>query len=183
MKLLIRAMAAADHGTWAKMRSALWPQESRQRHARAIGSILGKGNAWGFVAETADGAAVGFAEVAIRPYANGCDSQPVPFLEGIWVKASHRRKGVGGHLIRHVELFLAARGFRELGSDTQIDNRSSQAAHLSWGFAETERVVYFRKRLARPRRQMAGRRRSSGRGTDRLGPAGRTRSRRASSQS
>lgn len=140
------------------MRSALWPAETRQAHARAIESLLANGNAWGFVAETRDGAAVGFAEVAIRAYANGCDSQPVPFLEGIWVEPPYRRKGVGNALIEHVELFLVARGFRELGSDTEIDNRSSQAAHLSWGFAETERVIYFRKRLGRPRRHMTGRR-------------------------
>jgi aminoglycoside 6'-N-acetyltransferase I len=179
MKLFIREMAAADHPAWVKMRGALWPEESRQSHARAINSFVGNRNAWGFIAETPDGTAVGFAEVAIRAHANGCDSQPVPFLEGIWVKAPDRRKGVGCGLIQHVELFLAARGFGELGSDTQIDNHTSQAAHLSWGFAETERVVYFRKRLGGPRRQMAGRRPSSGDSIGRFGSTCTTRPRHA----
>ena len=40
-----------------------------------------------------------------------------------------------------------ARGFREIGSDALLDNRASHAAHAGWGFAETERVVYFRKVL------------------------------------
>jgi aminoglycoside 6'-N-acetyltransferase I len=34
-----------------------------------------------------------------------------------------------------------------LGSDTPLANIASQDAHRSWGFAETERVVYFRKGL------------------------------------
>lgn|SRR5487761_218785 len=140
-------MAAADRDAWAAMRAALWPDDSLEAHRIGIDGLLGDENAWGFIAETADGAPIGFAEVAIRKYANGCDSQPVPFLEGIWVDARFRRQGVGAGLIGHVEAFLAARGFRELGSDTSIDNGASQAAHRGWGFCETERVVYFRKAL------------------------------------
>jgi len=89
----------------------------------------------------------GFAEVAVRKYANGCDTRPVAFLEGISVKPELRRRGIGASLIRHAEALLAERGFRELRSDTYIDDRQSQAAHLAWGFSETERVVYFRKRV------------------------------------
>jgi aminoglycoside 6'-N-acetyltransferase I len=58
-----------------------------------------------------------------------------------------RRQGVGTRLIVHVEAFVMARGFGEIGSGTPLDNRPSQAAHRGWGFSETERVVYFRKRL------------------------------------
>jgi aminoglycoside 6'-N-acetyltransferase I len=147
MELTIREMGAPDRAVWADMRAALWPEETPQAHVEGIERVLGSGHAWGFIAETRDGAAVGFAEVAIRPYANGCDSQPVAFLEGIWVKAELRRRGIGAGLIEHIEAFLTARGFRELGSDTPIDNHASQAAHRGWKFAETERVVYFRKSL------------------------------------
>ncbi len=35
-----------------------------------------------------------------------------------------------------------------MGSDTEIENGASQAAHSAWGFCETERVVYFRKLLS-----------------------------------
>jgi aminoglycoside 6'-N-acetyltransferase I len=147
MKLSIREMEAPDRAVWAGMRAALWPEEASQDHVEGIDRVLASGHAWGFIAETRDGAAVGFAEVAIRPYANGCDSQPVAFLEGIWVKAELRRQGIGAELIGHIEAFLVARGFRELGSDTPIDNHASQAAHRGWKFSETERVVYFRKNL------------------------------------
>ncbi len=150
MDFIVRSLHAGDRAVWAEMRAALWPDESALAHAKAIDELLAGADAWGFIAESAAGAAAGFAEVAVRKYANGCDSQPVAFLEGVWVKPQFRRRGVGAKLIAHAETFVAARGFRELGSDTQIDNDASQAAHLAWGFSETERVVYFRKILRSP---------------------------------
>jgi GNAT superfamily N-acetyltransferase len=75
------------------------------------------------------------------------DHQPVPFLEGIWVEPRSRWRRVGARLIAHIETFLKARGFRELGSDSLIENRVAHDAHAGWGFSETERVVYFRRPL------------------------------------
>jgi aminoglycoside 6'-N-acetyltransferase I len=143
---IVRAARAADRAAWAAMRAALWPEEDTEALMRGIDALLARGDAWGFIAEI-DGTAIGFAEVATRPYANGCDSQPVAFLEGIWIAEPARRRGIGKQLIAHIEAFLLARGFRELGSDTQLANLASQDAHRRWGFAETERVVYFRKLL------------------------------------
>ncbi|MDE2166295.1 MAG: GNAT family N-acetyltransferase [Alphaproteobacteria bacterium] len=145
MDFVIREMKDRDKLVWAEMRAQLWPDEASQAHAEAIDKVLQDKDVWGFIAETSYAAPAGFAEVALRKYANGCESQPVPFLEGIWVNPQFRRQGVGRRLLKHLEAFLAARGFHEIGSDTQIDNRISQAAHLGWGFSETERVVYFRK--------------------------------------
>jgi aminoglycoside 6'-N-acetyltransferase I len=147
VKFTIREMRAADQGAWAEMRTALWPTESLQAHVLSIDELLAGGESWGFIAETSDGTAAGFAEIAMRKYANGCDTRRVGFLEGIWVKARFRRQGIGARLIRHAETFLTSRGFRELGSDALLDNVGSHAAHLAWGFSETERVVYFRKIL------------------------------------
>jgi aminoglycoside 6'-N-acetyltransferase I len=147
MDIVVRPMHAGDRDVWAQMRAALWPEDSAAAHEKAIDDLLAGSDAWGFVAQAPDSSAAGFAEIAIRPYANGCDSAPVAFLEGVWVAPQYRRRGIGTRLIAHAEAFSASRGFRELGSDTQIDNAASQAAHLAWGFSETERVVYFRKHL------------------------------------
>jgi aminoglycoside 6'-N-acetyltransferase I len=144
---VIREARAGDRPAWAVMRAALWPEEDAAAHALEIDALLARSNAWSFIAEGSDGAAIGFAEIAIRPYANGCDSQPVAFLEGIWVAEPVRHRSIGKQLIAHIEAFLLARGFCELGSDAPLDNLASQDAHRGWGFAETERVVYFRKRL------------------------------------
>lgn len=146
MNIVVRQMRTGDRAVWAQMRAALWPQENGPAHAEEIDRILAAADAWAVIA-VAEAAAAGFAEIAIRSAANGCESAPVAFLEGIWVEPQFRRRGIGARLIAHAEAFVAARGFRELGSDTPIDNTASQAAHLAWGFSETERVVYFRKLL------------------------------------
>jgi aminoglycoside 6'-N-acetyltransferase I len=146
MDIRVRLMGAGDRPVWAEMRAALWPDESAEEHAHGIDELLGSDRAWGFIAEVG-GEPAGFAELAIRDYANGCISRPVPFLEGIFVREEFRRRGIGARLVAHVEGFATARGFAEIGSDTEIANSGSHAAHRSWGFVETERVVYFRKAL------------------------------------
>jgi aminoglycoside 6'-N-acetyltransferase I len=147
MNFNAREMDASDRAAWIDMRASLWPGDALSVHAQGIEAILAGDDAWGFIAKSIEGAPAAFAEIAIRKYANGCDSQPVPFLEGIFVRPQFRRQSAGAQLIAHVEAFLTARGFCELGSDAFIDNHESHAAHRGWGFAETERVVYFRKAL------------------------------------
>jgi aminoglycoside 6'-N-acetyltransferase I len=142
-----RRMDASDCAAWTDMRVRLFPEETWAMHARSIEDLLAGNDAWGFIAESVDGTPAAFAEVSIRKYANGCDSQPVPFLEAIFVRPQFRRQGAGARLIAYMETFLTAHGFRELGSDALIDNHDSHAAHRGWGFSETERVVYFRKVL------------------------------------
>jgi aminoglycoside 6'-N-acetyltransferase I len=153
MEFAVRQMGANDRAIWAEMRIALWPDETLQAHTAMIDELLGDEDIWALIAEATNGGAIGFAEIAMRKYANGCDTRPVAFFEGVWIKPQFRRLGIGTRLIAHAEAFLAARGFRELGSDTEINNEASQAAHLAWGFSETERVVYFRKLLRPPNRQ------------------------------
>jgi aminoglycoside 6'-N-acetyltransferase I len=134
-----------------RMRLALWPDEEVR-----IGDLdpsFAEGAGWVFVAELS-GKLIGFVEVQVRRYANGCQSQPVPFLEGIWVDPDFRRRGVGALLIRQVEAAVVAHGYGELGSDALLENTSSHAAHRAWGFDETERVVYFRKLLCPGRRKI-----------------------------
>jgi aminoglycoside 6'-N-acetyltransferase I len=144
--MIIRQITKADRGRWADFRAALWPEDSADAHLQEIDRVLASGDLWVFFAEL-EGRAVGFAEVSLRRYANGCEQQPVTFLEGIYVAPGSRRKGVGQKLTAHLRDFLRARGYTELCSDALLANTASQAAHKAWGFAETERVVYFRTPL------------------------------------
>jgi aminoglycoside 6'-N-acetyltransferase I len=150
MDVTIRQMGAADLPVWAQLRVELWPDDSFANHQRDIEFFLRRGNFWGLLAELPEHSAVGFAEVAIREYANGCVSRPVAFLEGIWVRPEFRRHRIGAGLLKAAETILIAQGFSELGSDARMENRASYAAHIGWGFAETEKVVYFRKDLKPP---------------------------------
>jgi aminoglycoside 6'-N-acetyltransferase I len=129
------------------MRHALWPFTTPAENRKDIEKILASDGMTGFVAVDDAGTPAGFAEVAVRAYANGCEETPVAFLEGIWVAPAFRRRGVGDAMVAHIGKFLAAIGYNELCSDALLENTDSHLAHARWGFAETERVVYFRKPL------------------------------------
>lgn len=148
MSLSIREMIRGDERVWAEMRRALWPFTTPEENQKDIAKMLSADDMWGFIALGDDGAPAGFAEVSLRRYANGCEQSPVPFLEGIWVVPAFRRHGAGRKMMAHIEDFVRAKGFTEICSDALLDNTLSHAAHRSWGFEETERVVYFRKPLA-----------------------------------
>lgn len=95
-----------------------------------------------------DGRAVGFAEASLRrDYVNGCETSPVAFLEGIYVTPDARLRGVGRSLDAAVRVWAIGQGCAEYASDALLDNRVSHAFHAALGFAETERVVYFRRVL------------------------------------
>jgi aminoglycoside 6'-N-acetyltransferase I len=101
-----------------------------------------------FVAIGKPGEVLGFAEATIRhDYVNGCETSPVGFLEGWYVEPRVRGQGVGRALIRAVECWVLQQGCHELGSDALLDNDAGHAAHRACGFRETERVVYFCKRM------------------------------------
>jgi aminoglycoside 6'-N-acetyltransferase I len=139
----VRPYAAADHSEWARLRTALWPGQTPADMA----AWLARQDAATFVAETTAGTLCGFAEVGARAFADGCDTQPVAFLEGWYVDPDLRHQGTGSALLRAVEAWARAQGYRELASDTELANLISQRAHERLGFAEVERAVRYRKRL------------------------------------
>jgi len=145
----VRRAEAADRAAWSLLREALWPQEDASRHADEIDELLSRPhNAVGFLALDADGIARGFAEATLRgDYVNGTDGSPVGFLEGWYVQPEFQREGVGRALIEAVERWTVQCGCSELASDALLDNLDSHRAHEACGLRETERVVYFRKRL------------------------------------
>ncbi len=139
----IRPYRASDRNEWHRMRTALWPEQTEAD----MNAWLARADATIFVAEEGHARLRGFAEVAERPYANGCDTSPVAYLEGWYVDPAARRQGVGTALVRAVESWARSRGHRELASDTGLDNPVSQGAHERLGFTETERLVLYRKAL------------------------------------
>jgi len=143
--LTIRELGPADLEIWTDCAQALFPGQPRAALRDEIrawaGHGLGQTRAW---TASRDGTVCGWAEVSRRPYANGCEARPVAFLEAIWVTPEARRTGIGRALIRHLAAVVRAEGGHELGSDALIENLASHAAHRSWGFRETERVVHFR---------------------------------------
>jgi aminoglycoside 6'-N-acetyltransferase I len=94
-----------------------------------------------------DGTPAGFIELNLRPYAEGCESSPVPHIEGWYVVDEARHKGVGRALMAAAEQWARDRGFTELTSDTTDAYPLSLRAHLANGFVEVERLIALRKKL------------------------------------
>lgn len=145
----VRRVQPADAAHWERMRQTIWPSPPHE-HAREIESFL-HGHRPSAVetlmaVDEAD-RAVGFAELSIRPYAEGCSSERVAYLEGWFVEEAERRKGVGAALVAAAEEWGRAQGCTELASDAEIDNHESAAAHRAVGFTEVARIVCFRKTL------------------------------------
>lgn len=136
-------------GDWAEMRRALWPHESRPELEREASALLVKKPAAVAFLLRANAETIGFAEATVRvDYVNGCSTSPVAFLEGIYVRPEWRRQGAARLLCRAVEVWAGEQGCSELASDTEIDNQTSQSMHEALGFAESERVVCYHKRIA-----------------------------------
>lgn len=151
---LVRSATAGDASAWLRMRGALWPEQQSDWHALEIdGFFAGQLRMPLEVLLAIDGSGtpVGFAELSIRPYAEGCSTDRVAYLEGWYVVPECRGQGVGAALVAAAERWARGQGCVELGSDTEIGNTVSAAAHRALGFEETVRIRCFRKALAPPR--------------------------------
>ncbi|MGZ3503552.1 MAG: GNAT family N-acetyltransferase [Vulcanimicrobiaceae bacterium] len=124
---MIRPVEVRDADAWAVMRGHLWPDADAASLAR----------------ETR-----GFVEVALRQFSDGCDSMPIPHIEGWYVEPSARGNGVGRRLMSAAEIWASSLGFKEIASDTEIHNEASLRAHQACGFEEVDRLIKFRKALA-----------------------------------
>lgn len=146
----VRPVEARDVDAWARLRACLWPEFegaglTRETLAFVSGASLPV-LAAAFVAEDG-GATLGFIELALRAFSDGCDSMPVPHVEGWYVEPSARGHGVGRLLMDAAESWARSQGFTEIASDTEVVNRASQQAHAACGFEEVDRLIKFRKPL------------------------------------
>jgi len=146
MDVTIRELIRADMELWLTMYRQLWPMHSDDALSAEMIRIYKSSKRSAYVAEH-EGTAVGFAEYALRDYANGCHSQPVPFLEGVWVSEEYRSNGIARALMQYLEKKARLAGFKEFGSDVELSNYQSQLMHERLGFVQTEKVVFYRKVL------------------------------------
>jgi aminoglycoside 6'-N-acetyltransferase I len=129
------------------MRQALWPSPARGHAATTDRYFAGglREPLEVFLAFDEQGQVIGLIELSIRAYAEGCATDRVAFVEGWYVEPAARMKGVGTALMRAAEQWARSQGCTELGSDTEVENMGSAAAHLAVGFTETGVVRCFLK--------------------------------------
>lgn len=145
----ITPCTSVEQAGWLQLRMALWPAD-RAEHVQEMRELCAQPGRYAqFVAYSSLGEPQGLVEVALRSdYVNGTASSPVGFLEGLYVAPSFRRQGIAAMLVKTAEQWVKEQGCTEMASDALLDNTASHAMHRALGFAETERVVYFRKLLS-----------------------------------
>src|SRR5687768_9312051 len=103
--MLIRSARQTDRECWERMREALWPSTSGKHAGEIDRYFAGKLREPIEVLIAFDDrrAALGFIELSIRAYAEGCVTDRVAFVEGWYVEPAARGKGVGAALIGAAE--------------------------------------------------------------------------------
>jgi len=143
--ITIREMRREDVVIWRDMRARLYGEDPSLL-PEIEGYFAGRSDiSIAFMAECARPA--GFIELGLRNYAEGCTTSPVPYIEGLYVEEEHRRSGIGRALVAAGERWAKQRGHAEIASDALVENGTSLSAHRSYGFAEVERIICFRKTL------------------------------------
>lgn len=145
----IRAVRPEDSDAWVRMRRELWPSEpdDHEQEARRFFSDRRTNPLEVLLAFYPSGKAIGFLELSIRSYAEGCTTDRVAYIEGWFVDGRARRTGAGAALVKAAEAWARTMGCTEIASDAEIANETSIRAHTALGFAETGRMVCFRKAL------------------------------------
>lgn len=142
----VRRATRQDRSEWLRMRRSLWPDGALE-HAAEIEQFFtaARTDRETFVAEREGGRLAGFLEADIRPYAEGCSSSRVGYVEGWWVDADVRGQKLGAALMAAAEDWARSLGLVELASDAELGNERGQASHRALGFREVSRIVCFRK--------------------------------------
>ncbi len=143
--VVVRELCAGDRSRWLHLRQQLWP-DSDEVDAMTWAS---REDAMTLIAEDPQEGIIGFAEVGLRPYADGCDTSPVAFLEGWYVCPLHRRRNVGKSLVQAAVGWATKSGVHELASDSLLEDVTASIAHIRVGFEEVERSIRYRMPLDR----------------------------------
>jgi aminoglycoside 6'-N-acetyltransferase I len=146
--MTIETVTLNDRDVWLDMRGQLWPgSRTHGRDADRFFSGHAREPLAVLLAKDENGRALGFAEISIRSYAEGCTTDNVAFLEGWFVLPNARGRGVGRALVAACEQWARSQGCSEFASDAESDNEASIAAHLALGFHDEGLIRSFSKKL------------------------------------
>jgi aminoglycoside 6'-N-acetyltransferase I len=120
----------------------LWPDCSIADLTRIIQSSRQAG----FLIRNENRQVIGLMNLSLRyDYVADATQSPIGYVEGIYVKAEYRKKGVGAALIQYAEQWAYDQGCIELALDALLENPASHEFYAKVGFREVERVVFFIK--------------------------------------
>ena len=144
---MIRKAGPQDIKDVARLAVALWPEHTTEEMEAEYCALLSDADCAVFLS-VHDGEANGFAQCQLRrDYVEGTETSPVGYLEGIFVAAPFRNRGIAASLLAACEDWARETGCTEFASDCELTNTDSLRFHLAAGFSEANRIICFVKRL------------------------------------
>lgn len=146
MEITFRRITQEDKNEWFRMRKGIWPEAPDEYLNFDMDDILANENYFAVFACDGD-QPVGLTEAQIREYGEGCETSPVAYVEGWFVREDYRGKNILGIMNQAAENWAREKGCTEMASDTWLDNEASIRAHLKLGYVEAERLIHYVKQL------------------------------------
>lgn len=125
----------------------LWPECDYAEELENYKNILDAENEICYLSKV-QGHYSAFIHVSIRSdYVEGATTDPVAYIEALYVEPGQQRSGIGRHLLAAAEDWARQKGCRQLASDTELNNTNAISFHLRSGFTEANRIVCFIKEV------------------------------------
>jgi len=129
------------------MREELYGRLDADFHEAEMELIFSSAQAAGFVGIAESGGVVAMLELSLRNFVDGCLGGPVGYLEGIYVIPEQRKRGYGRKLVEFAAQWFRSKGCRDMAADAELPNIVAQDFLSRAGFAETYRIVEYKKSL------------------------------------
>lgn len=135
---------------WLALRKALYSPLEDAFHEAEMRQILGSKEQACFLALDESGVPLGFMELSLRNFVDGCLGSPVGYVEGLYVVPEARGRGIARMMLEHAMRWSRGHGCRDVAADTGIADEEAQRFWAAMGFRETYRIVEFKKSLQEP---------------------------------
>ena len=144
----ISKVTKRNFSEWLEMGLLFYSKHPEEKIRKEFKEILDSKKEAVFIAKNEDNTPLGFMNVSIRSdYVEGSKTSPVGYIEVIYAKKEHRKKGVAKQLFKEAEKWFVQKKLSEIGSDVEIHNHISQKFHKSLGFKKGETMVHYIREL------------------------------------
>ena len=128
---------------WLRMTADFWPDSTSQEMNSLFNELLEKEDRTAYFL-TDDDTVIGFVYLSTRyDYVEGAAESPVGYLEGIYVKGAFRKQVNALKMMDKAREWAKEMGYKQLGSDAEIQNSASINFHRKAGFKKVNRIVCY----------------------------------------
>lgn len=144
---MIKSATKSEARILAELAIQIWDDNTVMELEKEFADITQSDKAVCFI-KYVENIAVGFAQCQIRTdYVEGTETSPVGYLEGIFIVETYRHNGYAKELLKECEKWAKDKKCSEFASDCELDNIDSLRFHMAMGFAETNRIICFKKNI------------------------------------